>query len=87
MACLQQADEEMLLLEAIDMVGLGNWDAVATHVATKTSEQCMQHYHDVYLASAAFPQAQPAPEMAHLDAMQVALLLLTTSLWTRPGAS
>lgn len=35
-----QADEEQLLLEAIDMAGFGNWTAVADHVGTKTKEQC-----------------------------------------------
>ena len=35
-----QADEEQLLLEAIDMAGFGNWPAVADHVGTKTKEQC-----------------------------------------------
>ena len=35
-----QADEELLLLEAIDMSGLGNWAAVAEHVGTKSKEVC-----------------------------------------------
>ena len=37
---LLQADEELLLLEAIDMSGLGNWAAVAEHVGTKSKEAC-----------------------------------------------
>ena len=35
-----QADEEQLLLEAIDMAGFGNWTAVADHVGTKSKEEC-----------------------------------------------
>ena len=37
---MMQADEELLLLEAIDMSGLGNWAAVAEHVGTKSKEAC-----------------------------------------------
>ncbi|KAK9785179.1 hypothetical protein WJX73_004995 [Symbiochloris irregularis] len=66
------ADEEMLLLEAVDMVGLGNWEAVATHVATKSSQQCMQHYRAIYLNSPAFPRPTAVPDMADLNPMQVA---------------
>lgn len=36
-----QADEELLLLDAIDIYGMGNWAAVAEHVGpSKTPEQC-----------------------------------------------
>ncbi len=35
-----QADEEMLLLEAIDNAGFGNWTAVADHVGTKSKDEC-----------------------------------------------
>lgn len=36
-----QADEEQLLLEAIDNFGIGNWQAVAEHVGpAKTAMQC-----------------------------------------------
>lgn len=35
-----QADEEQLLLEAIDMAGFGNWTAVSEHVGSKTKEEC-----------------------------------------------
>lgn len=39
-----QADEEQLLLEAIDMAGFGNWTAVSEHVGSKTKEECkVQH--------------------------------------------
>ena len=37
---VMQADEEQLLLEAIDMAGFGNWTAVADHVGTKSKEEC-----------------------------------------------
>ena len=53
------ADEEQLLLEAIEMYGLGNWSEVAEHVGTKTKAQCHKHYFDVYVHS---PTA-PLPDM------------------------
>ncbi|MCH83752.1 transcriptional adapter ADA2-like, partial [Trifolium medium] len=49
------ADEEMLLLEAIDMYGFGNWNDVADNVGTKSKSQCIDHYNAVYLNSPCFP--------------------------------
>ena len=54
------ADEEQLLLEAIETYGLGNWSEVAEHVGTKTKAQCHKHYFDVYVRS---PTA-PLPDMS-----------------------
>ncbi|GLT25826.1 hypothetical protein SLA2020_182800 [Shorea laevis] len=56
------ADDEMLLLEGIEMYGLGNWAEVAEHVGTKNKEQCIEHYTDVYLNSPCFP----LPDMSHV---------------------
>ncbi len=66
-----QADEELLLLEGVDMAGLGNWAAVAEHVGTKSQETCKQHYYDIYISSPAFPEPMPAPSMASIDKLQV----------------
>ena len=44
-----QADEEMLLLEALDTSGLGNWSAVAAHIGSKTEEESKAHYFEVFL--------------------------------------
>lgn len=38
-----QADEEQLLLDAIDMAGFGNWTAVSEHVGSKSKEECKVH--------------------------------------------
>ena len=54
------ADEEQLLLEAIEMYGLGNWSEVAEHVGAKTKAQCHKHYFDVYVHS----PAAPLPDMS-----------------------
>ncbi|KAK6269149.1 hypothetical protein QUC31_013309 [Theobroma cacao] len=56
------ADDEILLLEGIEMYGLGNWAEVAEHVGTKTKEKCIEHYDNVYMKSPFFP----LPDMSHV---------------------
>ncbi|OMO65317.1 Zinc finger, ZZ-type [Corchorus capsularis] len=56
------ADDEMLLLEGIEMYGLGNWAEVAEHVGTKSKEKCIEHYENVYMKSPVFP----LPDMSHV---------------------
>ncbi|XP_031273471.1 transcriptional adapter ADA2 [Pistacia vera] len=56
------ADDEILLLEGIEMYGLGNWAEVAEHVGTKTKEHCIEHYNSVYMNSPFFP----LPDMSHV---------------------
>ncbi|XP_052183873.1 transcriptional adapter ADA2b-like [Diospyros lotus] len=56
------ADEEILLLEGIEMYGMGNWAEIAEHVGTKSKEQCIQHYKTAYLNSPYFP----LPDMTHV---------------------
>jgi transcriptional adapter 2-alpha len=56
--CTPQADEEQLLLEAIDTYGPGNWNAVAEHVGPcKTAAQCKVQ---------AFPRSLPCFALQHL---------------------
>lgn len=43
------ADEEMLLLDAIEQHGLGNWEDIADHVGTKSDEEAKAHFEEVYL--------------------------------------
>ncbi|KAI5583441.1 hypothetical protein BDE02_06G014700 [Populus trichocarpa] len=49
------ADEEILLLEGIEMYGLGNWAEIAEHVGTKSKDTCIEHYNSVYMQSQYFP--------------------------------
>eukprot|EP00268_Persea_americana_P032310 TRINITY_DN3172_c0_g1_i1.p1 TRINITY_DN3172_c0_g1~~TRINITY_DN3172_c0_g1_i1.p1 ORF type:complete len:597 (-),score=135.98 TRINITY_DN3172_c0_g1_i1:296-2086(-) len=56
------ADEEILLLEGIEMYGLGNWAEVAEHVGTKSRQQCIEHYKSAYLNSPCYP----LPDMSHV---------------------
>lgn len=53
------ADEELLLLEGIEMYGLGNWKTIAEHVNTKSDKKCEQHYMQMYLSS----KTSPLPEV------------------------
>lgn len=51
------ADEELLLLEAIQMYGIGNWSEISEHVGTtKSPEICRDHYFTVYIQSATSPE-------------------------------
>lgn len=56
------ADEEMLLLEGIEMYGMGNWAEVGEHVGTKAKEACIEHFRTAYLNSPNFP----LPDMSHV---------------------
>jgi hypothetical protein len=49
------ADEELLLLEGLEVHGMGNWEDVAEHVTTKTKEECEEHYTKYYLNSPCWP--------------------------------
>ncbi|KAJ5068477.1 transcriptional adapter 2-alpha [Anaeramoeba ignava] len=52
-------EEEQLLLEAIQLYGLGNWFEVSRHVGTKTEDECEDHYVQVYIESPVFPLPHP----------------------------
>lgn len=43
------ADEELLLISGLIANGLGNWAEVASHVGTRTKEDCQAHYEEVFL--------------------------------------
>ena len=47
--------EELLLLEGIDMFGLGNWKSISEHVGSKTDKKCQFHYMQDYLKSPHLP--------------------------------
>ncbi|KAJ6848749.1 transcriptional adapter ADA2 [Iris pallida] len=57
------ADEEILLLEGIEMYGLGNWAEVAEHVGTKNRDQCIDHYITAYMNSPCYP----FPDMSRVN--------------------
>ncbi|ETW06462.1 hypothetical protein H310_02718 [Aphanomyces invadans] len=51
------ADEELLLLEGIEMFGMGNWKDIAEHVGTKTDKKCESHYVVNYLKLSMTPDS------------------------------
>ncbi|VFQ82390.1 unnamed protein product [Cuscuta campestris] len=65
------ADEEMLLLEGIEMYGIGKWAEVCEHVGTKTKDACIEHYTNTYLNSPYFP----LPDMTHVVGRNIKELL------------
>ncbi|KAH9824197.1 transcriptional adapter 2-alpha [Melampsora americana] len=50
------ADEELLLIEACQTYGLGNWADIADHVGNgRTKEEVAKHYEDVFIYSDDYP--------------------------------
>lgn len=60
------ADEEMLLLEGVELYGLGNWAKVGEHVG-KHADDCKVHYFEVYVETDTFPVPKPRGEMEGVD--------------------
>lgn len=48
-----RADEELLLLEAVESNGVGNWNDVAEQLASRPAEECKEHYMAVYIGNSA----------------------------------
>ena len=48
-----------MLIEAVEMYGIGNWAEVSEHVSTKSSEECLRHYLEVYYGT----DKKPLPDM------------------------
>ncbi|XP_065012596.1 transcriptional adapter ADA2-like isoform X1 [Musa acuminata AAA Group] len=70
------ADEEILLLEGIEMYGLGNWTEVAEHVGTKSKAQCIDHYTTSYLNSPCYPLP-----VLYLSQISVVLIFIFDTLF------
>lgn len=60
----------MLLLEAVDIYGPGNWQAVTEHVGSKSKDQCFGHWFSTYINHDACPLPRSLPEMAMIDIKQ-----------------
>jgi len=54
------ADEELLLIEASEYYGLGNWADVAEQVTSRSKEELERHYLDCYIRSPDYPLPVPA---------------------------
>jgi transcriptional adapter 2-alpha len=55
------AHEELMLLHALDLYGLGNWVEVAMHVGTQSKSKCEEHYYQYYID---FPGTGPYPDVS-----------------------
>lgn len=49
------ADEELLLIEASESAGIGNWADVAEQVTSRSKEELEQHYLTCYINSPEYP--------------------------------
>ena len=49
------ADEELLLVEGLEMFGIGNWEHISEHIQTKNKIQCQEHYEKIYIKSDNWP--------------------------------
>lgn len=52
------SEEELLLLQAISVCGIGNWADVSNQIKTKTPTECEVHYFETYFS----PKTAPYPE-------------------------
>lgn len=60
------ADEELLLIEASESVGLGNWADVAEQVTSRSKEELENHYLDCYIYSPEYPLPVILPRYSRL---------------------
>eukprot|EP01094_Clydonella_sp_ATCC50884_P008785 TRINITY_DN18339_c0_g1_i1.p1 TRINITY_DN18339_c0_g1~~TRINITY_DN18339_c0_g1_i1.p1 ORF type:complete len:563 (-),score=143.80 TRINITY_DN18339_c0_g1_i1:145-1833(-) len=49
------ASEELLLLEAIETHGVGNWIDISDHFGTKTAKECEAHFFSKYIDTQTYP--------------------------------
>ena len=49
------ADEELLLVEGLEMFGIGNWEQISEHIGSKNKTQVAEHYEKVYVQSSTWP--------------------------------
>ncbi|RHY90202.1 hypothetical protein DYB37_009337 [Aphanomyces astaci] len=66
------ADEELLLLDGIEMFGMGNWKDIAEHVGSKTDKKCETHYMVNYLKLPAMPESPEKPSSGRAAATPAA---------------
>jgi hypothetical protein len=73
------ADEELLLVEASETAGLGNWADVAEQVASRSKEELEKHYLGRFIDSPQYPlPVHPlsplGPNLTHLNPRPLCLL-------------
>lgn len=67
------AEEELLLLEGIEMYGVGNWRDVSEHIGSHSRQDCEEHYVEIYMKSSTKPlPAQLSKEVLKAQATKAA---------------
>eukprot|EP01138_Halocafeteria_seosinensis_P005830 gb/GECG01005959.1/.p1 GENE.gb/GECG01005959.1/~~gb/GECG01005959.1/.p1 ORF type:complete len:656 (+),score=124.19 gb/GECG01005959.1/:1-1968(+) len=61
------AYEEIRLLDAVYKYGVGNWEAIAQYVGTKSWVRCQKHYLAVYLESPHAPYADDKSTLLNVE--------------------
>jgi transcriptional adapter 2-alpha len=44
-----------MLVEGLELFGIGNWEHIAEHIGTKNSLECSNHYNEIYVQSETWP--------------------------------
>jgi transcriptional adapter 2-alpha len=73
------AEEEQLLLEGLELFGIGNWTDVSEHVSTKDKNACREHYEKYYLSSPTWPE----PDFSHLLCTREKVKLLNSGKYNK----
>ncbi|KAH7827322.1 putative transcriptional adapter ADA2b [Monocercomonoides exilis] len=70
------AEEELILLDAIESNGVDNWSKIQEVVASKTEQECRRHYHEYYCATTDLVPTRFLPE----ERMMVGFLRLDPTI-------
>ena len=69
------ADEEILLLEAVEICGMDNWLDISEYLTTKSPQECKEHYIKYYLESTTQPYPDTENSYAKLHPESVSTIL------------
>lgn len=64
------ADEELLLIQGCETLGLGNWQDIADHIGNRLKDEVAKHYYDVYLNSDTYPLPDMNKDFSNISPLQ-----------------
>lgn len=67
------ADEELLLIQGCETLGLGNWQDIADHIGNRLKEEVAQHYNEIYLELDEYPLPEMSKDFSDILAAQFLL--------------
>ena len=86
-------EDELLLLEAIDMYGIGNWQEISEHIVTHDKADCKAHWYAAYLDRTAV-LSEGSPRVAATPARRsggggrpAGVTVKRESMYVEPGTS